>query len=373
MENILALGGRRTSPPQNDARQPRLVRLDQWVVFWGSVISLFGLLQPAQAATSVTLAWDPSGTSGIAGYRLHYGTSSHSYSQTSDLGNTTTTTLSNLLPGQTYYFAITDYNTTGVESLPSNEVQFTTTVPIGNGPVTNDLVWENSVTGERGIWILTDGVLTGIVGLPAEPTSWHIVGVGDFLGNKQTGLVWENSQTGEHGIWVLQNGVLSQFIQLPTEPTSWHVVGAADFDGDGQADLVWENSVTGERGIWLLKGGVLSRIVSLPTEPTNWHIAGAADFDGDGKADLVWENTVTGERGIWFLKAGVLSRIISLPTEPTSWHIAGAADFNGDGQADLVWENTVTGERGIWFLKAGVVTWIISLPTEPTSWHIVNH
>jgi len=69
METILALGGRRTSPPQNDARQPRLVRLDQWIVVLGSLISLFGLLLQAQAATSVTLAWNPSGASGIAGYR----------------------------------------------------------------------------------------------------------------------------------------------------------------------------------------------------------------------------------------------------------------------------------------------------------------
>jgi hypothetical protein len=237
-----------------------------------------------------------------------------------------------------------------------------------------DLVWENVVTGQRAVWLLGPGPARSFSLGTVDP-SWHIVGVGDFLGNGQADLVWENSVTGEHGIWLLQNGALRQIIQLPTEPTSWHIVGAADFDGDGQADLVWENSVTGERGIWLLKGGVLSRIISLPTEPTSWHIAGAADFDGDGQADLVWENSVTGERGIWLLKGGALSRIISLPTEPTSWHIAGAADFDGDGQADLVWENSVTGERGIWLLKdgGGGVSSIRSLPTEPTSWHIVDH
>src|SRR3984893_11445851 len=98
MENTLALGGRRTSPPQNDARQPRLVRLDQWVVVLGSIISLLGFLLPAQGATSLTLAWDPSGASGIRGYRLHYGTSSHGYSKSSDLGKTTTTKVSNLRP-----------------------------------------------------------------------------------------------------------------------------------------------------------------------------------------------------------------------------------------------------------------------------------
>src|SRR5258707_4709652 len=65
MDSILATAGRLITPP----RQPRPGRLDQWTVVLGSIISLFGLLLQAQAATSVTLAWDPSGASGIAGYR----------------------------------------------------------------------------------------------------------------------------------------------------------------------------------------------------------------------------------------------------------------------------------------------------------------
>ena len=68
MDSILATAGPLIAPP----RQPRLVRLDKWIVVLGSLISLFGFLQQAGAATSLTLAWDPSGTSGIAGYRLHW-------------------------------------------------------------------------------------------------------------------------------------------------------------------------------------------------------------------------------------------------------------------------------------------------------------
>src|SRR5260221_10321337 len=236
-----------------------------------------------------------------------------------------------------------------------------------------DLVWENVQTGQRSVWLLNQGVPIWGFNLSTVDPSWHIVGLGDFLGNGQAGMVWENSRTGEHGIWLLQNEALSQFIPFPTCPPNGHVAGGVCFAGDGQADLVGENSVTGEHGIWLLKGGGLSRIITLPTEPTTWHVAGAADFDGDGQADLVWENNVTGERGIWLLKGGGLRRIIPLPTEPTSWHIAGAGDFDGDGQADLVWENSVTGERGIWLLKGGGLSRIITLPTEPTSWHIVDH
>jgi len=79
----------------------------------------------AQAAQSVTLAWNPNSASGIAGYRVHYGTSSGNYTQTSDVGNATTATVANLTSGKTYFFAVTDYNGGGIESSPSNEVTFT--------------------------------------------------------------------------------------------------------------------------------------------------------------------------------------------------------------------------------------------------------
>src|SRR3984893_218307 len=201
METILALGGR-TSSPRNDARQPRLVRFDQWTIVLGSIICIFGLLLQARAATSLTLAWDPSGASGIAAYRLHYGTSSQSYSQTRDLGNTTTTTVSNLLPGQTYYFTVTDYNTAGVESLDSNEVAFTAANPIANGSRVSkdfnndgkaDLIWENTANGERQIWLMNKGTVASISNLPSVSAAWHIAGVGDLLGNGQSDLVLENT------------------------------------------------------------------------------------------------------------------------------------------------------------------------------------
>lgn len=79
----------------------------------------------AQAAQTVTLAWNPGSASGIAGYRVHYGTSSGNYTQTSDVGNTTTATVASLTGGTTYFFAVTDYNSAGTESSPSNEVTFT--------------------------------------------------------------------------------------------------------------------------------------------------------------------------------------------------------------------------------------------------------
>src|SRR5258708_4676998 len=78
-----------------------------------------------QAAQSVSLAWDANTASDIVGYRLYTGTASGVYTQQIEVGNNTSTSVSNLVDGTTYFFAVTDYNTSGVESASSNEVSYT--------------------------------------------------------------------------------------------------------------------------------------------------------------------------------------------------------------------------------------------------------
>jgi hypothetical protein len=235
------------------------------------------------------------------------------------------------------------------------------------------LVWENTTTGQRGLWVLKDGAFSSSVLLPTVPVEWHIAGVGDFNCDGNADLVWEDTSTGQRGIWFLKDGVFSSSAFLPTLPPQWHIVGVGNFAGDGYAGLVWENSSTGQRAIWFMKNGELTSSVYLPTIPVEWHIAGVGDFKGDGNADLVLENTSTGQRAIWFLKNGVFSSSIYLPTLPVQWHIAGAGDFSGDGSDGLVWENTSTGQRGIWFMKDGVLTSSINLPMMPLTWSIEDH
>lgn len=68
-------------------------------------------------ASDVTLAWDPDNST-IAGYRLHTGTSSGVYTQISEVGNATSTLVSNLVDGTTYFFVVTAYDNASVESPP---------------------------------------------------------------------------------------------------------------------------------------------------------------------------------------------------------------------------------------------------------------
>ncbi len=76
-------------------------------------------------ADQVGLAWDPSPDPTVAGYRLHVGTTSGVYTQTFEAGINTSMTVPNLVPGTTYFFAATAYNSAQVESAVSNEVSYT--------------------------------------------------------------------------------------------------------------------------------------------------------------------------------------------------------------------------------------------------------
>ena len=90
------------------------------------IISLTGL---NSFAADATLAWDPSPDQDVASYQLYWGTSSGNYSNSFNVGNTTSAVVSNLVAGQTYYFVATAFNTANMESLPSNEISYTPPTP----------------------------------------------------------------------------------------------------------------------------------------------------------------------------------------------------------------------------------------------------
>lgn len=75
--------------------------------------------------TPVQLAWDSNPDPTVAGYRLYWGTASQSYSFVDDTGRATSAIVSNLVPGAVYFFAVTDYDTNGLESDFSPEVSYT--------------------------------------------------------------------------------------------------------------------------------------------------------------------------------------------------------------------------------------------------------
>ena len=79
---------------------------------------------PAPATYGLTLAWNPSPSPEIVACHLYYGTVSGQYTNTVVVGNVTNVTVSGLLIGVTYYFAITAIDAQGQESDYSNEISY---------------------------------------------------------------------------------------------------------------------------------------------------------------------------------------------------------------------------------------------------------
>ncbi|MBV9274756.1 MAG: VCBS repeat-containing protein, partial [Verrucomicrobia bacterium] len=189
-----------------------------------------------------------------------------------------------------------------------------------NNDGTADLIWENSVTGQLSFWFLKNGEPVSNSILAKVAPSWHVAGVGDFLGNGQSDLVWENSN-GQHVIWIMSSGVPQYTIRLPTLAGGWHVVGAGDFNSDGKADLVWENTLSGKHEIWLMNNGVPTAAIPLARLGLNWHIAAVGDFLGNKQSDLVWQNSATGDRSIWLMENATPVSLIDLGIVGLNWQI----------------------------------------------------
>src|SRR4029077_1415566 len=89
------------------------------------ILYSIGLLAAERIYADVTLAWDPDSDPSVVGYRLYSGTASGVYTQTTEAGSATSMVISNLAAGKTYYFAVTGYNSSAVESAFSNQISYT--------------------------------------------------------------------------------------------------------------------------------------------------------------------------------------------------------------------------------------------------------
>ncbi len=106
----------------------RQTRVPGWAKRLAAALALVALAASARAQTTVTLAWDPSAGVGISGYRVYQGSVSRTYTNIITVGNTTNCTVSNLVAGATYFFAVTARGTNGLESDFSTEISYT--VPV---------------------------------------------------------------------------------------------------------------------------------------------------------------------------------------------------------------------------------------------------
>ena len=94
-------------------------------------LTIAGILVVDQSGNTVTLAWDPNPEADLAGYKVYWGSATRTYGAPVTVPGTPaspTYTVAGLAAG-TWYFAVTAYNTAGLESGFSNEVSATISIP----------------------------------------------------------------------------------------------------------------------------------------------------------------------------------------------------------------------------------------------------
>jgi hypothetical protein len=104
-----------------------------------------------QAGQSVILNWQSSPDTNAAGYNIYYGTTSHRYTNTVNVGNVTSMTIDGLAEGTTYYFAATTYDAQNQESSFSNEA----TYDVPAAAITNVLATVQIRSAPAGQFLLT--------------------------------------------------------------------------------------------------------------------------------------------------------------------------------------------------------------------------
>jgi hypothetical protein len=137
----------------------------------GGILFLGLLHNPGEAfsaTSSVTLAWNRSTSTNVTGYRVYYGASSRNYTNSAVAGNVTTNTVPGLASGVTYFFAVTAYNASGLESTFSNEISSVTglpTIPISVTTIRRGVLTVRGLAGQRHSILVTQNF-----------TNWTVIG-----------------------------------------------------------------------------------------------------------------------------------------------------------------------------------------------------
>ena len=162
-------------------------------------------------AADVSLSWHASDSIRVTGYNIYFGTSSSNYTCKIKVGNVTTTTISNLNCGTTYFFSATALDSRGNESGFSNETRFLvpgmlTLNAVGNVLVSAPPVAVPAIAGRASVKAAPGPVAAEakpgiplVIKFPVAPSHWYQVqATVDFI---SWSTVWQTGVTTSNA-WV---------------------------------------------------------------------------------------------------------------------------------------------------------------------------
>jgi hypothetical protein len=245
------------------------------------------------------------------------------------------------------------------------------------------LVFQNRISGEMIYWAMRgDHEVTFDHLNPAQPgADWKAVGTADFNGDGTNDLLFQNSRTGDLAYWVMNGASAAQIGRItPRNPgPNMKVVGVADFDGDGHPDILFQDCVTGDLNLWYMRG--TTRVSASSTRPAQpglgWRIVAVGDLNGDGRADILLQQVTSGNLYAWYMQNGKLyaSRGLTPNNPGPGWKVLGLADINGDGRPVILFQNAETSSLAYWVMNGGVAV-TIAQPTPSTTgdsrWRLVG-
>lgn len=288
-------------------------------------VLLLSLLVTPASAGQASLSWNPSASSGVTGYRLHYGTASRNYSTHLDVGSKFSASVPNLAAGSTYYFAVTAYNSAG-ESGYSNEVS--AAIPVAVAPPVA-MFTPGPVTGTAPLNTTFTSTSTGSISTYA----WNF-GDGGSASTANANHIY--STAGTYSVTLTVSGAGGTASATKTINVSAPIAVTKS----NPNDLVIDFGTTAGIWQWLnnanwfgLYGGVPSKRIVV------------ADVDHNGVADQIID--FGSAYGIWIR----MNNATWVPLNATSATWIVKADLDGNGQDGLVVDFGPS--RGIWTYRNG--------------------
>ncbi|MFO1498411.1 MAG: M36 family metallopeptidase [Verrucomicrobiota bacterium] len=189
--------------------------------------------------------------------------------------------------------------------------------------------------------------------------SWRVVATADINHDGRADLFLQDNSSSVGYRLLDGTNIIGSGTVMPSlpDPTTWQVVGTGDFDQDSNPDLLWQDP-RGGLAVWYMDGTkqrTTSRLDPIGTFDPNWRVVATGDFNQDGQIDILFQHSST-MLAVWYMNG--IHRLQSVLLQPAysrgAWRAFAVEDYNGDGYPDILFQEKGTldgGNLAIWFLK----------------------